>query len=153
MRLTGMPAEARPRAVAIRSAVITDGWPNVRAAARPASVSSRINDRSNSTNAPKMENIRPAGVVVSIPSVDDRNRTPRSARSVTMVSRWTGERPGRSSFHTTTVSPGVKARSSRSFAGGEVGTQLAQSISIRAQPVARRASCCVGSVSTLETRA
>jgi hypothetical protein len=50
----------------------------------------------------------PPGVVVSMFSVSERNPMPRAANSPTFSIRWLIERPSRSSFQTTSVSPGRK---------------------------------------------
>ena len=50
----------------------------------------------------------PPEVVVSIFSVSERNPMPRAASSPTFSIRWLIERPRRSSFQTTSVSPGRK---------------------------------------------
>jgi hypothetical protein len=55
---------------------------------------------------PKMLNTSmPPGVVVSMFSVSERNPMPRDANSPIFSIRWLIERPSRSSFHTTSVSP------------------------------------------------
>lgn len=48
---------------------------------------------------------QPAAVVVSMASVRERSSTPRSWRSLAMVSRWGSERPRRSSRQTRSTSP------------------------------------------------
>ena len=53
-----------------------------------------------------MEDKLAAGVVVSMASCRLRNPTPRSASPVMVSTRWWRERPRRSSFQTTRVSPG-----------------------------------------------
>jgi hypothetical protein len=106
-------ARRRRRAAGDRelAVVITVGRPPVRprarAAASPAWVRSRIRSRSNSASAPnRWKTSLPPGVVVSRASATLRNPTPRSSRVVTVSIRWRRERPSRSSFHTTRVSPG-----------------------------------------------
>ena len=62
--------------------------------------------RSNSAKAPVIWNIsRPAGVVVSMFSVTDRNPAPALPIRSMMCSTSFKERDRRSSFHTTTVRP------------------------------------------------
>src|SRR5215218_10170306 len=100
-------------------AVMTEGRPperpRARAAASPAVVRSRIRSRSNSARAAKTwKTSLPPGVVVSIASCRLRNPIPRSATPVTVSTRCRRERPRRSSFHTTRVSPGRSWSSRRS---------------------------------------
>ncbi len=56
---------------------------------------------------------RPAGVEVSIESVRLRKFTPRACNSDTSVIRSRTLRPSRSSFHTTSTSPGRSRHSTR----------------------------------------
>lgn len=80
--------------------------PSALAAASPADVRSQIIARSNSAKAPTIcIIIRPAGVVVSMFSVTDRNPAPALPIRSMMCSTSFKERDRRSSFHTTTVSP------------------------------------------------
>jgi mercuric reductase len=106
-------------AIARRSlaAVILNGRPpfrpRARADAKPAMVRSAINSRSNSANAAKMPKTSlPAAVVVSMAApwpVNTLRPMPRAVRSCTVLMRWRKSRPSRSSFHTTSVSPGRSA--------------------------------------------
>lgn len=79
---------------------------------------SRIIARSNSAKAPTIcIIIRPAGVVVSIASVSERKPAPAAAiRSIRCRTSFS-ERDSRSSFHTTTVSPGRSWSRSRASSG------------------------------------
>jgi hypothetical protein len=88
--------------------------PRARAAESPAIVRSRIRSRSNSASALNTWKMsRPPLVVVSMLSCSERNPTRRSRSSCTLCTRSTSERPNRSSFHTTMVSPlRAKARAS-----------------------------------------
>ena len=84
----GRPAPNRPRA---------------RAASSPARVRSSTSARSNSASAAKICRVRrPAAVVVSRPSVNDRNPTSRCSRSPIVSIRCRSDRPNRSSRQTTT---------------------------------------------------
>ena len=80
--------------------------PSALAAATPADVRSRIIARSNSAKAPTIcIIIRPAGVVVSMFSVTERNPAPALRMRSMMCSTSFSDRDNRSSFQTTTVSP------------------------------------------------
>ncbi len=72
--------------------------------------------------AAKMPNTNlPAAVVVSIAApwpVSTRNPMPRALRSCTTLTRWRRLRPRRSSFHTTSVSPGRRALRTRRVRDG-----------------------------------
>ena len=72
-----------------------------------------------------------AGVVVSIASCRLRNPTPRSARPVTVSTRWRSERPRRSSCQTTRVSPGRSWSRIWSSVGRSVRAPLAVSVNTR----------------------
>jgi len=77
-----------------------------------------------------------------------------NARVVTVVNRWVSDRPSRSSFQTTRVSPGSKCSSRRVSSGRLVTAPLAWSVNVRAQPARCSASSCkAGSWPTVETRA
>jgi hypothetical protein len=80
--------------------------------ARIALTRSWVNERSNRVSAEDMETgIRPAGVVVSICSVSERNVTPRSFSSLTVASRWGSDRPRR---------PSANRRRRANLAGGRM---------------------------------
>ncbi len=84
--------------------------PRSRAAASPASVLSRISDRSNSAKAPSICIImRPGGVVVSTASVRERKPAPAASIRSRRVSMSLRDRANRSSFQTTTMSPGLSS--------------------------------------------
>ncbi len=84
------------------------------AAANPARVRSTINSRSIYARAlMTWKKKRPAGVEVSIESVRLRKFTPRACNSDTSVIRSRTLRPSRSSFHTTSTSPGRSRHSTR----------------------------------------
>jgi hypothetical protein len=90
-----------------------------RAAASPALVRSRIRSRSNSARAAKTwKTSLPPGVVVSIASCRLRNPIPCSASPVTVSTRCRSDRPRRSSFQTTRVSPGRSCFSPAHHPGG-----------------------------------
>jgi IstB-like ATP binding protein len=72
-----------------------------------------------------------AGVVVSIASCRLRNPTPRSARLVTVSIRWRSDRPSRSSFQTTRVSPGRSWSRTCSSTGRSLRAPLAVSVNTR----------------------
>ncbi len=83
--------------------------PRRRAATKPAITRSRVSARSYWASAPKSENSNsPWGVLVSICSVSDRKATPRFFRSVMIARRLVNDRPRRSSFQTTKVSPAFR---------------------------------------------
>ena len=80
--------------------------PRPRAASSPALVRSRMRSRSNSARAAKTwKTSLPSLVVVSMLSWRLRNPIPRSRRAASVSTRWRSDRPRRSSFQTTTVSP------------------------------------------------
>jgi hypothetical protein len=81
-----------------------------------------------------MEHELAPGVVVSIASWRLQNPTPRSARPVTVSTRCRRERPNRSSFQTTRVSPGRSWSRSCSRTGRSVRAPLA--VSAGASPIA-----------------
>ncbi len=84
-------------------------FPLALAAANPALVRSRIRSRSNSASAPIRWKISfPEGVVVSICSVRLMNEMSRSLSLLSSSIKCLRERPARSSFHTTSVSPGLR---------------------------------------------
>ena len=100
--------------------------------ASPALVRSRIRSRSNSARAANTwKTSLPPGVVVSIASWRLRKPIPRSARPVTVSTRWRSERPNRSSFHTTRVSPGRSWSKSCSRTGRSARAPLAVSVNTR----------------------
>jgi hypothetical protein len=116
--------------------VITGGRPpcrpRTRAAASPALVRSRIRSRSNSASAANTwKTSLPPGVVVSIASWRLQNPTPRSASPVTVSTKWRSDRPSRSSFQTTRVSPGRSWSRSCSRVGRSVRVPLAVSVKTR----------------------
>lgn len=68
---------------------------------------STINSRSYSARVASIFNIsRPFEVAGSIPSETDRTATSRSRSRLTVLRKSIKDRPGRSTRHTTTVSPG-----------------------------------------------
>ncbi len=84
------------------------------AAAKPARVRSTISSLSISASAlMTWKKKRPAGVLVSMLSVRLRKFTPRACSSDTRVIRSRTLRPSRSSFQTTSTSPGRSRRSAR----------------------------------------
>jgi hypothetical protein len=72
-----------------------------------------------------------AGVVVSIASWRLRKPTPHSARPVMVSTRWRRERPRRSSFQTTRVSPGAQLVQDRVRVGRSARAPLAVSTKTR----------------------
>jgi hypothetical protein len=105
------------------------GRPRAQAAASPALVRSRMRSRSNSARAANTcKTSLPPGVVVSTASCKLRNPMPWSARPVTVSTRCRRERPRRSSFHTTRVSPGRSWSRSCSRTGRSVWAPLAVSV-------------------------
>lgn len=106
-----MPSLSAARMDSNLSSVMVGGRPPTRprrrAAASPAVTRSLVKARSYWASAPKTWNSSsPDAVVVSIPSVSDRKATCLSFSVFTMESRCGNERPSRSSFHTTSTSPG-----------------------------------------------
>ena len=148
---TGVPSLCISLAALSFAGVIVVGHPpsrpRSRAACSPAKVRSRVRSRSNSASAAKTWKIsRPAEVVVSIDSCNDRNPTPRASSSWTVSIRCRNDRPSRSSRQTTRVSPGRSA--SRRDAGRRwperlwavegcagVGRHLAQRLVADGEPV------------------
>jgi hypothetical protein len=113
------------------------------AASRPAIVRSRMMLRSNSAKAPKMWKIsRPPAVVVSIASVRDRNPHSRLCSSSTVSINWANDLTSRSSFQTTSVSPGLRKSSAAFSCGRSRDAPDAVSSKIRRQPTTDRASVC-----------
>ena len=130
--------------------------PSALAAARPADVRSRIIARSNSAKAPTIcIIIRPAGVVVSIFSVIERNPAPAFPIRSMMCSTSFKDRDSRSSFQTTTVSPSRRWSRRRCSSGRSHRPPDAVSSNRRRQPEALSAFVCraLFCSSPFETRA
>jgi hypothetical protein len=140
----------RRRAVPSLADVIRAGLPPTlplaRAAATPARERSIMTSRSNCASAEKTwKTRRPPGVVVSIPSCNERKPTPRSPSSPTTSIRCRTERPRRSKRQTTMVSPGRKWSNSWTSSGRSVRDPEAVSDHTRWQPAAFKASSCKSS--------
>ncbi len=114
------------------------------AAAKPARVRSMIRERSNSESAAMIcSTKRPPALSVSMGSERERKLTPRLPRSAIVSTRWDSDRPRRSSFQTTSVSPGRSALSARVSCGRVAALPLTpQSARIFLHPAAFRASRC-----------
>ena len=166
-RRPGTPRRPRPRGPSSgarrrgSSLVVHRARPSVRPCtrglartpARPSS-RSRMRSRSNSASAPNTwKTSLPVGLVVSTPSVSERNPTPRSRSSSTRPTRSLSERPKRSSRQTTSVSPErANARASVS-PGRSVFAPLASSVKVFSHPASRSASSWRSSLwSEVETR-
>lgn len=117
--------------------------PFSRAAASPAIVRSFTSSRSISATEARMWNSsRPDAVDVSNPSVSDRKSIPRSDRSAASAIRPWIERPSRSSFQITSVSP-ARAKPSASISPGRsIFAPLALSVNTFSHPAFVSASSC-----------
>jgi hypothetical protein len=97
-------------------------WPP----ASPAAVCSRMRSRSNSARAARTwKRSLPPGVVVSYRLLEAAEPIPRSASSVMVSTRCRSDRPSRSSFQTTRVSPGRSWSKSCSRVGRSLRAPLA----------------------------
>lgn len=128
--------------------------PRSLAACRPARRRSRIRFHSNAARAARTPNRRrPAGVVVSLVSVDDAKPIPRSFTAVTVSIRCDVDPPWRSRLQTPSVSAGVSCSSTAVSCGRSVRPRGAWSVKARSTPAERRWSCCgVGSCSRVGIR-
>ncbi len=113
------------------------------AAAKPARVRSTISSRSISARALiTWKKKRPAGVLVSMLSVRLRKFTPRACSSDTSVIRSRTLRPSRSSFQTTSTSPGLSLRKARLNPGRLAFFPLAVSSNICSHSARKSAVFC-----------